>query len=70
VDLSTALAVAVDGPCTSLDLYLLRVAFVSHIERFYGGFLGVFFYQMVVVYDRRLSSISGNFGERFSLRAE
>jgi hypothetical protein len=69
VDLSTALAVAVDGPRTSLDLYLLGVAFVSHIERFYGGFLGVFFYQMVV-HDRRLSSISGNFGERFSLRAE
>ena len=45
VDLSTALAVAVDGPRTSLDLYLLDVPFVSHEERFYGGFLVVLFYQ-------------------------
>jgi hypothetical protein len=62
VDLSTALAQAVDGPCTSLDLYLLGMAFVSHEERFYDGFLVVFFYQMVVVHDGRLSSFSGTFG--------
>jgi hypothetical protein len=66
VDLSTALAAAVDGPRTSLDLYLLGVGFVSPEERFYGGFLIVFFYQMVVVHDGCLSSVSGNFGGRFS----
>src|SRR5215203_2513458 len=70
VDLSTALAVAVDGPRTSLDLYLLGVTFVSHQERFYDGFLVVFFYNMVVVHDGCLSSVSETFGVRFSHRAE
>src|SRR5215213_6633666 len=69
VDLSTALAVAVDGPRTSLDLYLLGVVtFVSHEERFYDGFLAVLFYHIVVVHDERLSSVSVTFGVRFSLR--
>jgi hypothetical protein len=40
----------------------LGVALVSHEERFYDGFLVVFFYQMVVVHDGRLSSLSGTFG--------
>src|SRR5215212_5655545 len=70
VDLSTALAVAVDGPRTSMNLYLLDVPFVSHEERFYGGFLVLFFYQIVVVHDGGLSSVSETFGVRFSLRAE
>src|SRR5215203_7236413 len=59
VDLSTALAVAVDGPRTSLDLYLLGVTFVSHQERFYGGFLLAFFYHMVVVHDRSFPLFPG-----------
>ena len=70
LDLSTALATAVDGPRTSLDLYLLDVPFVSHEERFYDGFLVVFFYNMVVVHDGYLSSVSETFGVRFSHRAE
>src|SRR5215216_326329 len=70
VDLSTALAVAVDGPRTSLDLYLLDVPFVSHEESFYGAFLVAFFYLMVVVHKGCLSCASGNFGGRFSLRSE
>ena len=69
VDLSTALAVAVDGPRTSLDLYLLGVPFVSHEERLYGGFLLAFFYSMVDVHDGCLSSVSETFGVRFSHRA-
>src|ERR671920_771479 len=69
VDLSTALAVAVDGPRTTLDLYLLDVPFVSHEKRFYGGFLVALFYHLVVVHDWCLSSASGNFGGCFSLRA-
>jgi hypothetical protein len=70
VDLSAALAEAVDGPHTSPHFYILGGTFVSREERFYGGFLGAFFYHMVVVHDGRLSSVSANFGGRYSLRAE
>ena len=70
VDLSAALAEAVDGPRTSPHFYILGGTFVSREERFYGGFLGAFFYHMVVVQNGRLSSVSANFGGRYSLRAE
>src|ERR671921_2199409 len=62
VDVLTALAVAVDGPRAPLYLYVLGVAFVSYEERSYGGFLGTFFYHLVVVHDGCLASASGNFG--------
>src|SRR5215210_8559766 len=70
VDVLTALAVAVDGPRAPLYLYVLGVAFVSYEERPDGGFLGTFFYHLVVVHDVCLASASGNFGGRFSIRAE
>ena len=59
VDLSTALAQAVDGPRASLYLYVLGVAFVGHEERSYGGFLLACSYDMMVAHDGRLSSASG-----------
>src|SRR5215213_7193910 len=59
VDLSTALAVAVDGPRASLYLYVLGVAFVSYEERSCGGFLGTFFNHLVMVHDGYLASASG-----------
>src|ERR687889_167325 len=70
VDVLTALAVAVDGPRAPLYLYVLGVAFVSYEERSYGGFLGTFFYHLVVVHDGCLASAYGNFGRHFSIRAE
>jgi hypothetical protein len=66
VDVSTAIAAAVDGPCTSRELYVLGVTFVSYEERFYGGLLVAFFYHMVVVHYERLASASGIFGGSFS----
>jgi hypothetical protein len=51
VDVFTARAAAVDGSLTSLNLYILRVAFVRQEERSYGGFLVAFFYHMVVIHD-------------------
>jgi hypothetical protein len=63
VDLLTARAAAVDGPRTSLNLYVLGVAFVCLEERFYGRLLSAFFYHMVVVHeDGRLPSAFGYFG--------
>jgi hypothetical protein len=59
VDVVTALAVAVDGPRAPLYHYVLGVAFVSYEERSYGGFLGTFFYHLVMVHDGYLASASG-----------
>ncbi len=65
MDVFTARAAAVDRLRTSLNLYILDVAFVCFEERAYDGFLGAFLYHVVVVHDGRLSSAFGYFGGVF-----
>ena len=65
MDVFTARAAAVDRPRTSLNLYILDVAFVCFEERTYDGFLVAFLYHVVVVHDGRLSSAFEYFGGVF-----
>ena len=47
----TPCAPAVYGPLTTLNLYVLGVAFMGDEEGTYGGFLGPVFYHAVVARD-------------------
>ncbi len=55
VDVVTPRAATIDSPLTTLNLYVLRVPFMSDEEGTYGGFLVAFFYQAVATHDGCLS---------------